>query len=91
MIGEINFVVPCDIHMRGKFVKMKMMADSTKQNVEDHVSYIMEDILGTETKPWHKKIEDCCRKSCHMCNDLNAEEGSSYKICHLKKKTKMSH
>lgn len=52
MIGERNFIAPCDSHNREKFVKMKMMTATIEKNVEDHVANIMEDMIEIETKPW---------------------------------------
>lgn len=64
---ERNYNVPCDSHKRKKYVNMKMVDATAKQNVEDRVSNIMEDMFGTETKPWYRKIRGYFRESCHMC------------------------
>lgn len=68
-----------------------MVAATVEQNVEDHVSDIMKDMIETETKLWFRKLRDWCRESYHMCNDLKSVEGNIYGICQLEKQTKMSY
>lgn len=56
-----------------------------EQIVEDLVSEIMKVMLETETKLWHRKLRDYCRKSCYICTNLNAEGGNGYEVFHLEK------
>ena len=88
MIEERKFDAPCDSHKRKKFVKMEMVAATIEQNVEDHVSDIMEDMLETETKLWYRKLEGYCRDN---YSDLNVEERSSCEVFQLENKIKMSY
>lgn len=68
-----------------------MVVGTVKQSVEDHVLDIMEDMLEIETKPWYRKLGGYCRESCHMCIDINIEEGNIYEVCQLDKQTEMSY
>lgn len=47
----------------------------------------MEDMLETEL--WYINLEVYYRESCHMCIDLNDEEGNDYEDCQPEKQINM--
>lgn len=90
MIGERNYVTFYDRSKRNKFIKMKMVAATAEQNVEDHVSDIMDDMLETKTKLVSKR-KYVAEKYFICMSDLKIEEGKIYENCQVGKKTKMSY
>lgn len=81
---------------RKKCVKRKMIVfNNVDQNVEDHVTDVMDGIVDTETKLWHIKLgitRNLIAYKVVICmSNLKVEEGKIYDDSQVGKKTMMSH